>query len=232
MQKMSFEMQRKQEAKTAALQDTAQELKGNPLQAVFDYFKGGPPKQELYSGEGMVSCGGHEATACSACVGTNGMGPVMCHGQCEWKNHECITLAEVDTSVTCGGHRAAECGACGDNYLFCNGDCEWSKWMNTCAYKGKFVSEAKRPDDEQAWLESVINGKSWKDFVPSPKSKEQRKKEEEEDKAKSEERKETERKRQEEEEEQMLSRSGEKAKQEQKKLLEEERMNQEEEEKV
>lgn len=107
----------------------------------------------------LVSCGGHDASACQQC-GTNDS---FCNGDCEWIVNECKpktlgvpdpspTKEEVptpspsDMTINYGGADASTCQECGPNESCCNGDCEWI--ANECKLKTLGVPDPSPTKEE------------------------------------------------------------------------------------
>jgi len=66
---------------------------------------------------GQVSCGFHNATACSVC--SQGKGADGCEGDCTWKHETCVNKKDISDKVDCGDHRAKKCSECSS----CSGEC-------------------------------------------------------------------------------------------------------------
>jgi len=87
----------------------------------------------------MVSCGGHEAESCGACM--QGNGPSWCNGHCmvELDGDKATCVKAKSKYVSCGHHQAEDCGKCTNvafgQARFCNGSCEFKSATNTCVDK-------------------------------------------------------------------------------------------------
>lgn len=93
-----------------------------------------------------VSCGGHDAPSCGACI--NAPGAPQGKEAASWCNGDCfVKLSGDDVScvpiqngfVSCGHHQAEECTTCTNEAvggaLFCNGVCEFNDAQNKCLNK-------------------------------------------------------------------------------------------------
>jgi len=100
------------------------------------------PSEE--NSDAMVSCGGHDADSCGACI----TAPGAPEGKeaASWCNGDCYVAFSGDVAsclpiengfVSCGHHQAEECSSCTNEAvggaLFCNGVCEFNAKTNKCA---------------------------------------------------------------------------------------------------
>lgn len=98
------------------------------------------PTEETSEG---ISCGGHDADSCGACITAPGApegkeAASWCNGDCyvEFSDDVASCMPIESSFVDCGHHQAAECGTCTNKAvggaLFCNGACAFNDKTNKC----------------------------------------------------------------------------------------------------
>jgi len=98
------------------------------------------PTEETSEG---ISCGGHDADSCGACITAPGApegkeAASWCNGDCyvEFSDDVASCMPIESSFVDCGHHQAAECGTCTNKAvggaLFCNGVCAFNDKTNKC----------------------------------------------------------------------------------------------------
>lgn len=93
--------------------------------------------------DGKISCGGHDADSCGACI--TAPGAPSGKEAASWCNGDCYVAFSSDVAsckptlngfVSCGHHQAADCETCTNEAvgggLFCNGVCAFDDKTNKC----------------------------------------------------------------------------------------------------